>query len=131
MVDGAAFEAGDVVGEELEGDGGGKDGGVERAGGHGDVVSDGGDGFLVSFGDDAEDAGIAGLTFGDVAEGFVFAGTIVAKGDDGEVFFKEGDGAVFEFGGVVAFGMDVGNLLELERSFECDRVEVASSDEEG
>ena len=86
LVDGAAFEAGDVVGEELEGHGAGDDGSVERAGGNGDVIVDGGDGFAVSFGHDAQDAGVAGLALGDVAKGFVFAGAIVAEGDDGNVF---------------------------------------------
>ena len=86
LVDGAVFEAGDVVGEELEGHGAGDDGSVERAGGNGDVIVDGGNGFAVSLGHDAQDAGIAGLALGDVAKGFVFAGTIVAESDDGHVF---------------------------------------------
>lgn len=86
LVDGAVFEACDVVGEELEGHGAGDDGSVERAGRNGDVIVDGGNGFAVPFGHDAQDAGIAGLALGDVAKGFVFAGAIVAEGDDGNVF---------------------------------------------
>ena len=111
MVDGAAFEAGDVVAQELEGHGAGDDGGVEGARRDGDVVVDGGDGFGVACGDDAEDPGVAGLAFGDVAEGFVFAGAVVAEGDDGDGGFKEGDGAVLEFGGVVSLGVDVRYFL--------------------
>jgi len=86
LVDGAVFEACDMVGEELEGHGAGHDGSVERAGRNGDVIIGGGDGFAVSFGHDAQDAGVAGLALGDVAKGFVFAGAIVAEGDDGNVF---------------------------------------------
>lgn len=95
LVDGAAFEAGDVVGEELQGHRAGDDGGVEGTGRDGDVVIDSGDGFLVSFGDNAENAGITGLAFGNIAEGLVLAGALVAKGDDGNRFLEEGNGAVF------------------------------------
>jgi len=38
LVHGAAFEAGDVAREELEGHGAGDDGSVERASGNGDVI---------------------------------------------------------------------------------------------
>ena len=48
LVDGAVFEAGDVVGEELEGHGAADGGSVERAGGNGDVIiaAEGDDGNL-------------------------------------------------------------------------------------
>lgn len=130
MVDGAVFEAGDVVGEELEGHGAGHDGSVERTGRNGDVIIDGGDGFAVSFGHDAQDAGVAGLALGDVAKGFVFAGAIVAEGDDGNVFLQKRDGAMLEFSGVIAFGVDIRDLFEFKSSFEGDGIHITAANEE-
>src|ERR1700739_3876382 len=51
-------------------------------------------------------------------------------GDDGEDFVDEGVGAVFHLAGGVAFGVDVGDLLELERAFEGDGVVDAAAEEE-
>lgn len=117
LVDFAAAQAGDVVGEKLKRDDGG-DGGDERvAARDGDEVVHALGGLVVAFGDDTEDAGTASAAFFDVAESFVLTSDIHGEGDDGCAFFKQGDGAVLELSGVVTLGMDVGNLLELERPF--------------
>lgn len=131
MVDGAALESCDVVAEELERDGARDDGGVEWALRDGDMVVDGGNGFVIAFGDNAEDPGIAGLAFGDVAERFVFAGAFITERDHGDGFLEEGNGAVLEFGGVVAFGVNVRDLFKFERAFQGDGIQVAPADEEG
>lgn len=131
MIDFATAKAGDVIGEELESDDRG-DGGDERVGaGDGDDVVHELGGLVIAFGDDAEDSGTACAAFLDVAEGFVFAGDVASEGDDGGSGLEEGDGAVFEFRGVIAFGVDVGDFLEFERAFEGDGIHGAAADEEG
>jgi hypothetical protein len=51
--------------------------------------------------------------------------------DYGEGFIDEGVGAVLHFAGGVAFGVDVGDFLELERAFESDgEVDAAAEVEE-
>src|ERR1039458_7644440 len=61
-----------------------------------------------------------------VAVGLVFGG----EDDDGEGLVEEGVGAVLHLAGGVAFGVDVGNFLELERAFERDGVVDAAAEEE-
>ena len=61
-----------------------------------------------------------------VAVGVVFGG----EDDDGERLVDEGVGAVLHLAGGVAFGVDVGNFLELERAFEGDGVVDAAAEEE-
>jgi hypothetical protein len=129
LVDFTATQAGDVVGEELERDDGG-DGGDERvAARDSDEVVHALGGLVVALGDDAEDAGTASAAFFDIAESFVLTRDVHGEGDDGGAFFKQGDGAVLEFGGVIALGMDVGNLLELECPFEGDGIHRPATDE--
>jgi hypothetical protein len=63
--------------------------------------------------------------------GGVGFGSLVAMHDDGEGFVDEGVGAVLHLAGGVAFGVDVGDLLELERAFEGDgEVDAAAEEEE-
>ena len=51
--------------------------------------------------------------------------------DDGEGLVDEGVGAVLHLAGGVAFGVDVGDFLELERAFEGDgEVDAAAEEEE-
>jgi len=112
LVDGAVFESVDVVAKELEGDSAGDDGGVEWAGGNGDVVIDDSDGLGVSCGDDAEDTGVAGLALGDVSEGFLFTGAIVAEGEDfGVGVGKEGIASGGEF---LAMATEVSTAMPVE-----------------
>jgi len=79
----------------------------------------------VAFDGDGDDAAGAGGDFLDVAEGlFVLedragvVGVLRGDADYGEGFVDEGVGAVLHLAGRVAFGVDVGDLLELERAFE-------------
>ena len=119
-----------MVGEELEGDDG-RNGGDERvAARDGDEVVHALGRCVIAGSDDAEDARATCAAFLDVAESFILAGNVAGKGDDGSAFFQQGDGAVLELGSVVAFRVDVGNFLELERAFEGDGIHRAATDEE-
>ena len=137
MVYVAASTDGYVVGEELEGDY--FEDGEEEFGGGGDVddVFDELGDVGVAFDGDGDDAAAAGGYFLDVAEGlFVLedrAGVVGVLGGDadyGEGFVDEGVGAVLHLAGGVAFGVDVGDLFELEGSFEGDGVVDAAAEEE-
>ena len=57
-------------------------------------------------------------------------GVLGGDADDGEGFVDEGVGAVLHLAGGVAFGVDVGDLLELEGAFEGDGVVDAAAEEE-
>jgi hypothetical protein len=72
-----------------------------------------------------------------VGEGFFvledaggIVGVLGGDADDGEGFVDEGVGAVLHLAGGVAFGVDVGDLLELECAFEGDGVVDAAAEEE-
>jgi len=134
-----------MVGEELEGDY--FQDGEEELVGLGDVDDVGyrvpATGFDdladvgVAFDGDGDDAAAAGGYFLDVAEGlFVLEdrgrvrGVFGRDADDGEGFVDEGVGAVLHLSGGVAFGVDVGDFLELEGSFEGDGVVDAAAEEE-
>ena len=54
----------------------------------------------------------------------------VAMATTGIVFVDQRDGAVLQLAGGVAFGVDVGDLLELERALQGDRVVDVAADEE-
>ena len=91
----------------------------------------------VALNGDGDDAAAAGGYFLDVGEClFVLqdaAGVVgVLRGDADywQRFVDEGVGAVLHLAGGVAFGVDVGDLLELERAFEGDGVVDASAEEE-
>ena len=95
--------------------------------------------LVVAFGGDGDDAAAAGGDFLNVARGFFrtcrtlesgSSGSLVAMHDDGEGLVDEGVGAVLHLAGGVAFGVDVGDLLELERAFEGDGVVDAAAEEE-
>jgi hypothetical protein len=75
----------------------------------------------VAFDGDGDDAARAGGDLLNVAEGFFvledaggIVGVLGGDADDGEGFVDEGVGAVLHLAGGVAFGVDVGDLLELE-----------------
>ena len=93
--------------------------------------------LVVAFGGDGDDAAAAGGDLLNVAEGlFVLedAGGVVGvfggDADYGEGLVDEGVGAVLHLAGGVAFGVDVGDLLELEGAFEGDGVVDAAAEEE-
>ena len=52
------------------------------------------------------------------------------QGHHRHLLVDQGDGAVLHLAGGVAFGVDVGDLLELERAFEGDGVVDAAAEEE-
>ena len=123
-----------MVGEQLHGDGF-QDGAEQLRGGREleDVVG-GGAHFLVAFGDDGDHDAVAGLDLADVADGFLVAGdrlrvAPVAGGQHHhrQVLVDEGVGAVLHLSGRVAFGVDVGNLLQLQRPFQRQRVVDAAA----
>ena len=58
------------------------------------------------------------------------SGVLRGDADYGEGFVDEGVGAVLHLAGRVAFGVDVGDFLELEGSFEGDGVVDAAAEEE-
>ena len=138
MVDVAAAADGDVVGEELEGDD--FEDGEEELGGLGDVddvCSTSWAMSVVAFDGDGDDAAGAGGDLLDVREGlFVLedgggsSGSFVAMQTTGQGLVDEGVGAVLHLAGGVAFGVDVGDLLELEGAFEGDGVVDAAAEEE-
>ena len=127
----AAAVYGDVVGEQLQGDGG-EDGG-EGLGAVGDVddfvavLGDGG----VALGSDGKDDAVARADFLDVGDDFFVGGAAGRDEDGGEFVGDEGDGAVFHFACAVAFGVDVADFLEFERAFEGGGQVVSATEEEG
>jgi hypothetical protein len=48
--------------------------------------------------------------------------------DDGHVFIDQGDRAVLQFARGVAFGMDIGDFLELQRAFHGQRIACAAAE---
>ena len=91
----------------------------------------------VAFDRDGDDPAGAGGYFLDVGEslfvledGAGVGGVFGGDADDGEGFVDEGVGAVLHLAGGVAFGVDVGDLLELEGAFEGDGVVDAAAEEE-
>ena len=57
-------------------------------------------------------------------------GSLVAMQTQGRVSSMRGVGAVLHLAGGVAFGVDVGDLLELEGAFEGDGIVDAAAEEE-
>ena len=126
-----------MVGEELQGDD--LQDGEEQLRGGGDVdgvfyqLSDG----LVALDGDGDDAAGAGGDLLNVAEGLLVledgggVGRVLGgDDDDGKGLVDEGVGAVLHLSGGVAFGVDVADLLELERALERDGVVDAAAEEE-
>lgn len=93
--------------------------------------------LVVALDGDGDDSAGAGGDLLDIREGlFVLedaggvVGVLGGDADDGERLVDEGVGAVLHLAGGVAFGVDVGDLLELERAFEGDGVVDAAAEEE-
>src|SRR5229473_1860022 len=70
------------------------------------------DGF-VAFGGDHYYAGVAGTDLLDVADDFFVDVRSCGDGDQRGVWVEQGNGAMFQFAGREAFGMDVGDFLSL------------------
>ncbi len=75
------------------------------------------------------DAGVARTDLLDVADHFLIDVRGGGYGDQRGVGIEEGDGAVFEFAGREAFGVDVRDLFEFEGAFEGGGVADAAPDE--
>ena len=80
--------------------------------------------LLVAFDGDGNDPAAVGGDLLNVAEGFFVlehgggvVGVFGGDGDYGEGLVDEGVGAVLPLAGGVAFGVDAGDLLELEGAF--------------
>ena len=137
MVYVAAAADGDVVGEELEGDDF-EDGEEQlRSGGDVDGVLDEVFDLLVALDGDGDDAAGAGGDLLNVAESLLVledAGGVRwvfrRDADDGKGLVDQGVGAVLHLARRVAFGVDVADLLELERALEGDGVVDAAAEEE-
>ena len=91
----------------------------------------------VAFDGDGDDAAGAGADFLDVGErlfvledGAGVVGVLRGNADDRKRFVDESVGAVLHLAGRVALGVDVGDLLELERALEGDGVMDAAAEEE-
>ncbi len=132
LVDVGAFEVGDVVGDELDGDDGEE--GLDEVGGVGEGDHDVGEVLeaVVAVGADGDDAAAPGFDLLDVGEGLFVDGVLGAEDHHGELAVDEGDGAVLHLAGGVALGVDVADLFELEGPFGGDGELVAPAQvEEG
>jgi hypothetical protein len=83
---------------------------------------------FVAFGGDDDDMRVACAHFLDVADDFLIDMRGCGDADQRCLWIQQSDGAMFEFSGGKAFGVDVGDLFELECAFECGRkADTASS----
>ena len=119
-----------MIGEKLQG----KDlrnGGEERVG-HGDEehVVRLGEHTAVALVHHGEDLGPARLDFLDVGHRLVEQFLVARERNDETAWIDERDGAVLELSGGIRLGVDIGDLLELERGFKRDGVVDVAPDEE-
>ena len=131
LVNVAAAAVGDLVGEQLGRDG--VENGVE-------ILMDLGQKkhvlgkrvqVAVALGAEQHQPPLAGLDLLHVGHGFQVDAVPRYQAHHRHVPVDEGDRAVLEFAGGIALGVDVGDLLELERAFQSDgEVEAAAHEEE-
>ena len=128
---------GDVVGEQLEWDDFENWGKFFRSGGDVEDVVGGFFDFFIAFRGQRDNYAGARFYFFQVGHCFLVAqhglGIVCDSGgedDYGKIFVDEGVGAVLHFSGGVAFGVDVGDFLQLERAFEGDGIVDAASEKE-
>src|ERR687888_401353 len=76
---------------------------------------------LVAVGRDRDHVGAAGADFLDVRDDLVVHVRGRRDADDGRFFVEQRDRPVLHFPGRIRLGRDVGDLLQLQRSLECDR----------
>ena len=126
LVDVAAFDGGDVVGQELEGDDGQQ--GDEAFFGVGDFY-----GVVGQVADDGVAAGnysdyptLPGFDFVDVADHLIIHGLVIGGYHYyGHFLVYEGNGTMLHLGGGIPLGMDVRDFLEFQGTFQRHRVVVA------
>src|SRR5690348_1158025 len=131
----ASAADGNVVGQELKRDDGENRSKNLRRGRNFNDVGGSLAGEAVTFGHDRDDDAVAGLHFRDVRDSFLVAGHgggigFITSGDDddGKIFVDQRIGAVFHLACGITFGMDVGNLFELQGAFERNRVVDATAE---
>jgi len=110
-----------VVGEELQCGGGRHDSRMLRGGGQFKDFVDLAFNVLVTASYDTQDRRISGAAFRHVAKHFVLPRAVVEHGNNRDVLFSKNDRPVFQSRGVIALGVDVGDLLTLERVFQRNR----------
>ncbi|MNM63944.1 hypothetical protein D3C81_753200 [compost metagenome] len=72
----------------------------------------------------------AGFHFLDVADGFLEHGFLGRKRDDRNAFLNQSQCAVLQLASGVRFGVNVGNLFQLQRAFLHDGIVKAAADKE-
>ena len=119
-----------MIGEKLKGQDL-RNGGEERIG-HGDEkhVVRLGEHTAVALVHHGEDLGPARLDFFDIRHRLVEQLLVARERNDETARIDERDGAVLELSGGIRLGVDVGDLLELERGFKRDGVVDVAPDEE-
>ena len=85
---------------------------------------------LAAFGRKREDACASGLDLDDVAHRLFKKWPIEPQRNDERAVFDERDRAVLELAGCVGLGVDIGNLLELQRAFQAEGIVEVPADEE-
>ena len=71
---------------------------------------------------DGDDDAAARSDFLHIGKHFVAHRGFGRDGDHRQVFIDQGDRAVLHLARRIAFGMDIGNFLQLERPFQSDRI---------
>ncbi|MNI61420.1 hypothetical protein D3C73_1166910 [compost metagenome] len=77
-----------------------------------------------------QDVCAAGFYFLDVADGFLQNGFLGGQGNHRNAFFDQRQGAVLQFARSVSFGVNVGDLFQLQRAFLSNSVINAAANEE-
>ena len=85
---------------------------------------------VVALGGDGDDDAVAGAHLFDVAEHLGVVLVLHGDRDDRHALVDQRDGAVLHLAGGVALGVDVADLLELERALHRDGVLQAAAEEE-
>src|SRR5712671_7626906 len=90
---------------------------------------------MISGGHDRDYNAVASAHFLDIRDAFLITRdririALVVRGQhyDGKILVDQSVGPVLHFAGGIAFGVDVGNFLELEGAFQRDRVVDAASE---
>src|SRR5208337_3042908 len=55
---------------------------------------------------------------------------VCGQNDNGQVLIDERVGSMLHLAGRITFGVDIGNFLQLQRTFQCDRIVHAASEKE-
>ena len=76
---------------------------------------------MVAFGSDGDDRAVAGLDLLEIAQRLGVQRAARSHEDARSLAVHERDRPVFHLGGRIALGVDIADLLELERTFERDR----------